>query len=275
MRHASSPPPHIRVDIRPTARELRWFAHIDRHGPQSSEFLYQLTRNTHRCRDTSLRRLQALRKVGYLCLSPQQRQIAKADFNPYVYDLTPRGWDRLSHEKGLERHCRPTGHWWHGYWVSAVTSTIEIEASRAGLDYIPAARILAINNAQMAIPLGRQQLIPDQIFAIKYPEGYRAFALEVDRGTEPVRSAAARKSLKRSLEQYQAVLEQHLHQRHYGLKSNLAVFWMFASATRQAQFLKLLDHSDKQFLSQSVSSSVPRYSELAQSMSSVVSMQRR
>ncbi len=156
------------------------------------------------------------------------------------------------------------------HWVSAVTSAIEIEATRAGLEYIPAARILAIKSAQMAIPLGRQKLIPDKMFAIKYPDGYRAFALEVDRGTEPVRSAAARKSLKRSLEQYQEVLKQHLHQKHYGLKCKLAVFWIFTSATRQAQFLKLLDKADKQFLSQSVSSSVPRYSELAQSMRSVV-----
>ena len=126
-----------RLDVRPTARELRWFAHIDRHGPQSSEFLYELTRDTHRCRDTSLRRLQALREAGYLRLPPQQRQIAKADFNPYVYDLTPLGWDVLSYEKDLERHCRPTGHWWHGYWVSAVSSAIEIEATRAGLGIYP------------------------------------------------------------------------------------------------------------------------------------------
>lgn len=270
MKHASSPPQHIRMDIRPTARELRWFAHLDRHGPQSSEFLYELTRDTHRCRDTSLRRLQFLREAGYLRLPLQQRQIGKADFNPYVYDLTPLGWNVLSHAKDLERHARPTGHWWHAYWVSAVTSAIEIAATRAGLEYIPAAQILAINNAQMAIPLGRQKLIPDQIFAIKYPEGYRAFALEVDRGTEPVRSAAARKSLNRSLEQYQEIFKQQLHQRHYGLKCNLAVIWMFAGAKRQAQFLKLLDKANKQFLSQSVSSSVPRYLELAQSMRSVV-----
>ena len=256
--------------IQPTARELRWFTHIDRHGPQSSEFLYECTRDTHRCRDTSLRRLQVLREAGYLCLPLQQRQIGKADFNPYVYDLTPLGWNVLSHAKDLERHARPTGHWWHGYWVSAVTSAIEIEATRAGLDYIPAARILAIKNAQMAIPLGRQKLIPDQIFGIKYPEGYRAFALEMDRGTEPVRSAAVRKSLKRSLQQYQEVFKQQLHQRHYGLKCKLAVFWVFTGATRQAQFLKLLDKADRQFLSQTVSSSVPRYPALAQSMRSVV-----
>ncbi|WP_298921440.1 replication-relaxation family protein [uncultured Roseobacter sp.] len=258
-------------DISVTARELRWFAHIDRHGPQSSEFLFELTRDTHRCRDTSLRRLQTLRAAGYLRLPPQQKQIAKADFNPYVYDLTPLGWDRLSCEQELERHCRPTGHWWHGYWVSAVSNAIEIAAIRAGLEYIPASMILAIKNAPLAIPVGRHKLIPDQLFAIKYPEGYRAFTLEIDRGTEPVRSAAARKSLQKSVAQYRELLQQKLHQKHYGLKSNLAVLWMFTSAKRRLQFNNLLNESDQQFLLQYVSMPVPKYDELSRSIRCVVS----
>jgi len=225
-----------RLEVRPTARELRWFAHIDRHGPQSSEFLYELTRDTHRCRDTSLRRMQALREAGYLRLPPQQRQISKADFNPYVYDLTAKGWEALSCEKDLERDFRPTGHWWHGYWVSAVCSAIEIRATYAGLEYIPAARTLTINNVDIAIPLERGKLVPDQIFAIKYHDGYRAFALEVDRGTEPVRSNAARKSLQRSAEQYREVLYNRLHQKHYGLNANLTVLWVFNSSQRHRQF---------------------------------------
>ncbi|WP_299919327.1 replication-relaxation family protein [uncultured Roseobacter sp.] len=263
--------PSHRPYVHPTARELRWFAHIDRHGPQSSEFLFELTRDTHRCKDTSLRRLQALRAAGYLCLPPQQRQIAKADFNPYVYDLTPLGWDVLSYEKDLERNARPTGHWWHGYWVSAVSSAIEIEATRAGLEYIPAARILAIRNVGMAIPVGRHKLIPDQLFAIRYPDGYRAFALEVDRGTEPLRSSAARKSLQRSVGQYREALQQKMHHKHYGLKSNLAVFWVFTSFKRRSQFDKLLDGRDKQFMSQNIATQVPNYDGLRWSLNSIVS----
>jgi len=270
MKHSPASPPHIKMDVRPTVRELRWFAHIDRHGPQSSEFFYEVTRDTHRCRDTSLRRLQILREAGYLRLPLQQRQIAKADFNPYVYDLTKLGWEVLANHQELERHCRPTGHWWHGYWVSAVSSAIEIASTRAGLEYIPAARILAIKNAPMAIPLSKSSLVPDQLFAIKYPDGFRAFALEVDRGTEPVRSRAARKSLKRSVEQYREVLDGKLHQRHYGLKSNLAVLWVFVSATRRSQFCSLLNERDKQFRSQFISTQMPKYVELEQPIKSLV-----
>ena len=243
----------------PTARELRWFAHIDRHGPQSSEFLYELTRDTHRCRDTSLRRLQFLREAGYLHLPRQQRQIAKADFNPYIYDLTKLGWDVLADQYVLERHCRPTGHWWHGYWVSAISSAIEIVSLRAGLSYVPAAQILAIKGASMGIPLSGTKLIPDQLFAIKYLDGYRAFAVEVDRGTEPVQSSAARKSLQRSVQQYRHVLDMRFYQKHWGLKSNLAVLWVFSSVARQRQFESLVGPGDRRFLKDHCKAAVPRW----------------
>ena len=257
MKQSLASPPHIRMDVRPTTREMRWFAHIDRHGPQSSEFLCELTRDTHRCKDTSLRRLKVLREAGYLRLPPQQRQIAKADFNPYVYDLTKLAWDILADHQILERHCRPTGHWWHGFWVSAISSAIEITSTRAGLTYIPAAQILAIKGTSMAIPVTGTKLIPDQLFAIRYADGYRAFALEVDRGTEPVRSGAARKSLKRSVEQYHNVLDNQLHKQHYGLKSNLAVLWYFNSQRRKQQFAELVPASDQRFMLRLVDRLVP------------------
>lgn len=235
--------PVIRTAVHPTARELRWFAHIDRHGPQSSEFLIELTRNTHRCKDSALRRMQALRKAGYLFLPPQQRQIARADFHPYVYDLTPMGFEYLSYELPLQRHCRPTGHWWHGFWVAAVSSAIEIQASRLGQAYVSAARMVAIEDVSVGIPLHKGSVLPDQIFAIRSDDGYLAFALEVDRGTEPVRSIAARKSLQRSVGQYREVLGQGLHKQHYGLKCELVVLWVFLSRAREAQWRSCFDGS--------------------------------
>jgi len=260
MKHTLSSPLRLKYDVQPTARELRWFAHIDRHGPQSSEFLHECTRDTHKCRDTALRRLQALREAGYLRLPPQQRQIAKADFNPYVHDLTKLGWDILADHKDLERQCRPTGHWWHGYWVSAISGAIEIGAVRAGRTYIPAAQILAIKGVNMVIPVSNANLIPDQLFAIKYPDGYRAFALEVDRGTEPVRSGAARKSLQQSVAQYQLLLREKLYQSHFGLKSKLCVLWVFQNKQRMKQFGELLRQDDQRFAAIVASEPEPRWS---------------
>ncbi|SDK68245.1 Replication-relaxation [Aliiruegeria lutimaris] len=173
-------------------------------------------------------------------MPPQQRQVAKAEFNPYIYDLTRLTKDRLG-DLGLdEPSVRPTGHWWHGYAVSSVTSSIDIAAARAGVRYIPAHDILAIRGADLAISLGRVKLIPDQLFALDYSGRYRVFALEVDRGTEPLRSTAARKSLQKSVEQYRRLLEEAIYKQHYGLKANLIVLWVFESPGRQSQFLDML-----------------------------------
>ena len=161
-----------------TNRELRWLRHIAVHGAQSSEFLLKLCADTHSCRDTGLRTLQKLRETGYLRLPPQQRQIAKAEFNPYVYDLTPQSKRYL---KGLgdPATIRPTGHWWHGFLTSNITSAIDIAAQRKGCRFIPAHEILARSDATLAIPTRTGNLIPDQLFAIKNNNIPKVFPFEI------------------------------------------------------------------------------------------------
>lgn len=226
--------------VRPTNREIRWLKHIERHGPQSSQSLFELTRDTHRCKDTALRQMQKLRAGGYLMLPRQQRAAERAEFNPYIYDMTKQGKDHLVDLGLAEPTVRPTGHWWHGYAVSQWTSGIDVAATQAGVRYIPAHEILAIKGAELAIPVGRSKLIPDQLFALDYGGRFRAFAFEVDRGTEPKDSPASRKSWARSIDQYRQVIENRLHGAHYGLKTNLLVLWVFHTPSRQARFLQML-----------------------------------
>lgn len=231
--------------VRPTERELRWLHHIARHGPQSSSYLHELTRETHRCRDTSLRALQKLRASGRLRLPRKQRMTERAEFNPYIYDLTHAGEATLV-DAGLDvPSIRPTGHWWHGFNVACVTSSIDIAAARHGIRYIPANEILAIKQASLAIPLRRGKLIPDQLFALDYGGRYRVFAVEVDRGTEPKSSPKARKSYRRSLAQYAEVIERDLHRTHYGLKSPLLALWVFNRRSNQKRFLELCQSHDQ------------------------------
>jgi len=227
-------------DVHPTTRERRWFRHIARHGPQSSAYLHELTRDTHRCRDTSLRRLQALRAGGFLSLPVQQRSTAHAAFNPYIYDLTQRSEAHLRAVGAFAPDVRPRGHWWHSYLTACVTSSIDILATRSGNTFLPAREILALKNATLAIPHGTSTLIPDQLFAIDYGGIFRAFALELDRGTEPITSPANRKSWARSIAQYDDVLARGLAQSHYGLTASLIVLWVFTSKEKERSFQKLL-----------------------------------
>ncbi|MEO1478542.1 MAG: replication-relaxation family protein [Bacteroidota bacterium] len=229
-----------RDDARPTKREVRWLKHIERHGPLSSEHLFELTRGTHRCRDTALRQLQKLRAGGFLRLPPQQRQTADADFQPYTYDLDRRGREHLVDLGLAEPTMRPTGHWWHTHAVSRVTSVLEIIAARRGIRYIPAHEILAIRGSTLAVPIAGQRLIPDQLFALDYGGSFRAFALEVDRGTEPKVSAAKRKSWQSAIALYEQLLQSVRYKQHWGLKANLLVLWVFARGSDMERFLSLV-----------------------------------
>ena len=229
-----------RSRVRPTEREIRWLKHIERHGPQSSEFLFELTRDTHRCPDTALRDMQKLRAGGFLMLPRQQRATERAEFSPYIYDTTKRAREHLADLGLAEPTVRPTGHWWHGYAVSCVTSSIDIAASRVGVRYIPTHEILAIKGAELAIPIGGSKLIPDQLFALDLGGSFRVIALEVDRGTEPKSSASHRKSWSRSIDQYRIMFERGLHRDNYGLRANLNLMWVFRSRSDETKFLEIV-----------------------------------
>ncbi|MEL7252794.1 MAG: replication-relaxation family protein [Pseudomonadota bacterium] len=226
--------------VKPTPRERRWLKHIERHGPQSSIYLHALTSDTHSCKDTSLRQLQKLRAAGFLRLPPQQRATEHANFNSYIYDLTKRAEDHLFETGVGEPSVRPHGHWVHQYMTACVTSSIDILAAQSGVRYIPTHEILAIKNSSFAVPINGQKLVPDQLFALDYGGSYRAFVLEVDRGTEPKTTTQLRKSYMNSILLYRRLIEQNIYRSHYGLTANLIVLWTFSSRRNQMKFLKMV-----------------------------------
>lgn len=244
--------------VQPTERELRWLQHIACHGPQSSQYLFELTRDTHSCKDTALRQLRKLRAAGFLYLPQQQRGIEKADFKPYIYELSKSGQEILDQNGLLEPHVRPVGHWWHGYFVACVTSSVQIFGARQGIRYIPACAILAKKNTSLPIPITTGKVIPDQLFALDYGGAFRAFVLEVDNGTEPLSSANARKSLARSIDQYAEIVEKELHKAYFGLKTNMLILWVFSSRTRQEGFLRILERKHNGIRRQVLSTCVDR-----------------
>ena len=210
-----------RPGTRPTEREVRWLSFIERHGPQSSIYLHELTHDTHRDRDTSLRQMQKLRAGGFLTCPRQQRATENASFNPYIYDLTSKAKDWLEDEGLAEATIRPTGHWVHQYMVSCITSSIDIGLQRKGMSYIPGHRILERAGSTLSVELGRKKLTPDQLFGIDYGGQYRFFCLEADRGTEPKDSKAARKSYRSTIEDYAAFIGDKRYKPHYNLTAGM------------------------------------------------------
>lgn len=234
-----------RTDVISTERDIRWFKHIERHGPLTSTQLIAWTADTHRCKDTALRRLQALRAAGFLFLPKQQRACERAEFQPYVYDLAPKGLQQLTDAGLREDTARPTGHWWHLHETAMFTAQIDLEARERGFRYIPAHDILKRAEASLAIQMERQKLIPDQLFAIDYGGLFRAFMVEVDRGTEPIASTNSRKSWRSALAQYDEVFRLGLPNKCYGLKAPVQVLWVHRTETRSRSFNTLLSGCPK------------------------------
>jgi len=92
----------------------------------------------------------------------------------------------------------------------------------------------------LAITIDQQKLIPDQLFALNYGGSFRAFMLEIDRGTEPKTSASARKSYAKSIEQYRQLVEQEIYKSHYGLKANLLILWVFSKRSNELRYLDMI-----------------------------------
>jgi len=242
-----------------TPRAIRWLKHIERHGAQSSDYLHGLTNDTHRCADTARRQMQKLRAGGYLRLPQQQRATEHADFNPFIYDLTAKAEKALVDLGIAEDTTRPTGHWWHAYMTSCVTSSIDIASNRVGVRYIPAHKILAIKQSSLAVQIGQQKLIADQLFALDYGGSFRAFMLEVDRGTEPKISVTARKSYAKAIEQYRKLVEQEIYKKHFGLKANLLILWVFNSRSNEMRFLDMVDKFGGKLASVTLTQSWPEW----------------
>jgi hypothetical protein len=85
--------------------------------------------------------------------------------------------------------------------------------------------------------MGNSTIVPDQLFALDYGGSYRAFLLEVDRGSEPISSRSARESLHRKLAAYSTIFARDLHRQHYGLKSPMALLFSVASRLRAERVL--------------------------------------
>lgn len=162
-----------------------------------------------------------------------------------VYGLSLRAKQALAERGTLSQFCPKRAEpFLHQLMGACVGASFELANQRHGLRYIareeifthikcPKATRDAIN--PMAIPMAgidRTTLIPDDLFRIEYPgEGFRFFAVEIDRNTESIeRRSLHQTSFGRKIEGYQHVLHNQRYRSWWGLP-NLSILTVTTNAT--------------------------------------------
>lgn len=250
--------------ISPQPRDLLWFQRLHEHGPLSSTFLHefskQIARSEKRAKDrlTDLFNEDSTYHGGpYLDRPPQQFRTLDARYQPLVYDLAPAA-ERALKEAGLwsDYATRVAGPWWHRSMMSAITASIELATlDNRQVNFIPQHTILERAQTRLRYPVtfaepktGKpvtSDLIPDALFGLEYvangTKSYRFFLLEADRATEPTRASQFnRKSHLKSFLQYREYVGRGLYREHLKLTAPLLVLNVSTSEQVIGRMMKLL-----------------------------------
>ncbi|MFZ5616461.1 MAG: replication-relaxation family protein [Pseudomonadota bacterium] len=244
-------------------RDWLWLRKLHEHGPLASSFLLAFAKHVGASEKRAKERLTDLFHEAntahggpYLARPPQQFATIDSRYNQLVYDLAPAGVRALK-ERALwhETNAARSGPWLHNFMAGSITASIEIGAlERADLAYIPEHRILERAKTTLSYPVtiidpitGKRltkELKPDALFGLEYKteqgSRYRFFAVEADRGTEPVTAGTLdRKSALRSLLQYREYVAGGIYKKHLKLSAPLLVLTVCGDEGRMDALLRL------------------------------------
>jgi len=270
--------PQSRIVRKPTGkhitlqpRDILTLEAIQRHGPLPAHYLYEFTKQIAKDELGQRKRLKDLwnenlnpHKGFYLDRPRQQFQTYFARSQPLVYDLADAGRDALE-QLGILNHYAvpPAGGFTHALMTACITASIELAARKAGCRFIAQEEILrrsppdtrhakfplalpsSISHAfprggGLTIHRSDRSTIPDQLFGIDYGGKASFFALEADRGTEPVaRSNLDQNSYLRKILSYRAINRTEAYKTRFAVP-NLIVLNVTVSPARMANILDLV-----------------------------------
>lgn len=275
-RFAKPQPMRARIDL--TERDLLIFGAIDRHGKLPTNYLYELTKHECRDYYTLQRRLTqlyngycdhsdhdkidfALDEEGepvwtheckprhYLTRDWQQFNNIQARYQPAIYGLSSLAALALA-ERGRGRRYSPERNdpFVHQFMGACVSASFELACKKAGLRYVHKEEILSHERCPeatrkqrnpFAIPVAGKSLIPDDLFAIEYPERkFRFFAVEIDRNTESIDpKKPVKNSIATKVAAYETVFDGRTHHAHFGIP-NLSVLFITTNTTHMHKMLE-------------------------------------
>lgn len=242
-------------------RDLVWLKALHDHGKLNSYMLHEFTKDTHRCRYTTVKRLMLLTRAGNseygapLLERYHEANYSAVDWGKFiVYGLSPRGEQVLKDARlWSENRPRARNPFRHETMCAHITACIALDCKDRGYRYIPQHELLdpvfSEQEYKLAVPIEYKfnskkevkPLIPDALFAIDYKGKYRAFTLEADRSTEAIIPTIDHgKSFKRSYLQYEQLIAKGLYKKAYGLKTGMVNLNVTIGDTRTNSFIKAL-----------------------------------
>ena len=227
--------------VRITDRDLYLFSRLNVHGPLPTSFLIEYSKHLdgHEWRGTKRRLMRLFHEHPYLARPPHQFRTIDARYQEIVHANAEAADDALKAE-GRHEPVTRSGPWLHQHMTACITASIELGALRSGHRYISQQEALGERPLSVDIsytpPDGRAEkarLMPDAFFGIDYGGKRRYYALEADRGTEPVSFVSPeRKTILRSVLQYRQLIGRHLYKEHYGLTDGLVLLFVTTSEAR-------------------------------------------
>lgn len=231
-----------RVRLQP--RDLAVFRALHEHGPLPTPYLYEFAREHRESvagfknRLTILFHEENTDHNGPYLSRPGEDYNAVTKTEHEIYDITPAALHALE-ESGYVPQPRSFkgGLNPHQFMVSCTGASIELAArDNQALRLIPRHRILKdAPNQTLRIPCtvkykgqtSTKGLTPDDVFGLEYlgePTTYRLFAVEDDRGNEPLRRANLDEtSYLGKILRYQKVIGEGLYKDHFGRKCGMLV----------------------------------------------------
>ncbi len=244
------------------AADVEIFDAIQRHGPLPTHLLYEFAKHLRQGFRAHADRLTkfyhgAENTPPMLSRPPQQFASFAARYQPLVYDLTDAGKQVLAEAGRLDRYTPPrTDHFLHRLMGASVSASMELLARDRGIEFIPTERILShprcpestrasSNPLAIPIPVALRPMVPDNLFGFRYPgDGYRFFAVEIDRNTESIdRQTWRQNAFAKKLYGYREIVRCRSFESHWGVP-NLLVLTVTTNRAHMFNILRYLTKQD-------------------------------
>ena len=243
-------------------RDLVWLQKLQRHGPLSTSYLLEFTKDLRASDARQKDRLTLLfnehknpHGYAYLDRPWQQFDTMDARYHQLIYSITATAETALKQAELYTSYgANLDGSWKHTFMVACITASVELATLQTkNIRYIGQDEILERAQTRLCFPVTidydgqkiTKELKPDGLFGLEYHQDgktyYRFFLLEADRATEPTKAGTyQRKSYQRTILQYREFIGKGLYKDALKLNAGIVSLHVTTSPLRQKNIMNVV-----------------------------------